>query len=259
MANTIFEQIDDVIEKMQAVIEQELQQNPQFYAQYPMELLTEANPRDIEDVTKRWTLPEPYVYFLQHYVPERVGWATEDYIHLHIFGASELQEGQIGYNYNPVTQEVIEDWPAHYLVIASDEGDPYCLDLSRKDTAVYTALHGQGEWDFSIAYDSLVEFLYSTLVPKGIEVLEPSELADYKYYKLWLMGEGNDRVKTLLFIKKLKNCNVPEARAYLAELPLLVFKGIEQRAMQMEQELKTINADYKMEQIGWEEFIREDA
>ena len=28
--------------------------------------------------------------------------------------------------------------------------------------------------------------------------------------------------------------------------------------MQMEQELKTINADYKMEQIGWEEFIREE-
>lgn len=258
MNKPIFEQIDDVIQKMQMVIQQELQQNPHFYAQYLMELATEADPKDIKEVTQRWALPEPYVYFLQNYVPERVGWETEDYIRLHIFGASELQEGQIGYSYNPVTKEVIEEWPADYLVIASDEGDPYCLDLSREDTAVYTALHGQGEWDFSIAYDSLIEFLYSALLPKGYEAFDASELADFKYYKLWITGEGSDRVKTLLFIKKLKNCNVAEARAYLVELPLLVFKGIEQRAMQMEQELKTINADYKMEQIGWEEFIREN-
>ena len=81
--------------------------------------------------------------FLRHYVVERVTWATGDYINLNIYGARDLIRGQEGYNYNPVTDEMIEDWPHDYLVIATDEGDPYCLDLSRGDTAVLPLPMGQ--------------------------------------------------------------------------------------------------------------------
>ena len=57
-----------------------------------------------------------------------------------------------------------------HLVIASDAGDPYCLDLRRNDTAVFWAEHGAGTWDFQPAFDCLEDFLESVLnVPKTQE------------------------------------------------------------------------------------------
>ncbi|MNJ30600.1 SMI1 / KNR4 family protein [compost metagenome] len=258
MSNHIFEEIDNAIHLMQAAVRKRIELNPTFYEQYKIELLTEASIADIDDILSRWKLPESYVYFLKHYVPMSVAWETEDYIQLEIYGAAGLREGQLGYNYNPVTQEEITDWPKDYLVIASDEGDPYCIDLSRGDTVIYTAVHGQGEWDFSIAYDSLEEFLYSALLPRGLEVDEPSDIVKYNYYKLWITGEGSDRVKTLLFIKKNKKCDFAVAKSYLADVPLLVYKGIEQGARQIEGQLKSIGADYTIEQISFEEFVQDE-
>lgn len=114
------------MEKMQSALEKTRQQNPDFYAKYPMQLLTEAEEQAIRTVSGEWNLPDEYTYFLKHYVPESVSWSTDEYINLFIYGAKDLVEGQSGYNYNPVTEEVITDWPRDYLVIASDEGDPYC-------------------------------------------------------------------------------------------------------------------------------------
>ncbi|MNC62105.1 hypothetical protein D3C75_1120960 [compost metagenome] len=123
---------------------------------------------------------------------------------------------------------------------------------------IYSAMHGQGEWDFSIAYDNLVEFLYSALLPRGLEVEEPSDIVKYNYYKLWITGEGSDRVKTLLFIKKNKKCDVAAAKIYLTEVPLLIYKGIEEGARQMETHLKSIGADYRLEQIDLHEFVQDE-
>ncbi len=126
--------------------------------------------------------------FLRHYVVERVTWATGDYINLNIYGARDLIRGQEGYNYNPVTDEMIEDWPHDYLVIATDEGDPYCLDLSRGDTAVFTAPpHGTGNWHFSMAYDNLILFLESVLIPPSLEEMLPEE-SSVAYYELTITG-----------------------------------------------------------------------
>lgn len=258
MSNPIFEEIDHVIHLMQAAIQKRIELNPSFYERYKIELLTEANRADIDDVITQWKLPEQYLYFLKHYVPKSVAWETEDYIQLEIYGAAGLREGQLGYNYNPVTQEAITDWPRDYLVIASDEGDPYCIDLSRDDTVIYSAVHGQGEWDFSVAFDSLEEFLYSTLLPRELEVDEPSDIVKYNYYKLWITGEGSDRVKTLLFVKKNKKCDFAAAKSYVAEVPLLVYKGIEQGARQMEEQLKSIGVEYRLEQISLEEFVHDE-
>ncbi|GGG06594.1 SMI1/KNR4 family protein [Paenibacillus aceti] len=247
--------IDAIIEKMQEVLDAIRGQNPELYAKYPMHLITEAEEHDVRTVTEQWRLPDEYLYFLQHYVPESLGWSTDEYINLDIYGARDLVQGQLGYSYNPVTDEVISEWPDSYLVIASDEGDPYCLDLSRGDTTIYTAEHGTGSWDFDIAYDNLEEFLHSVLLPRGSGDGEADETEEYNYYKVFITGEGSDKIKTLLFIKKTFSCDYSQAKVYLSSLPLQVFKGIESRAMKIEADLKSIGADYELRQIDFGEFI----
>jgi hypothetical protein len=250
--------IDAVIEKMQEVLEAIRGQDPEFYAKYPMRLITEAEEQDVRTVAEQWPLPDKYLYFLQHYVPESLGWSTDEYINLDIYGAKDIVQGQLGYSYNPVKNEVITDWPDSYLVIASDEGDPYCLDLSRGDTIIYTAEHGTGSWDFDIAYDDLEEFLRSVLLPSSSRDGESDETEEYDYYKVFITGEGSDKIKTLLFIKKTFSCDYSQAKVYLGTLPLQVYKGIEACAMKIETELKNIGADYELRQIGFGEFISPD-
>jgi len=245
-----------VIEKMHAAVEGMRKQDPDFYAKYPMNLRTSAEEQAMRTVTDKWTLPDEYLYFLKHYVPESVSWSNDEYISLQVYGAQDLPEGQLGYNYNPVTQEDLADWPANLLVIASDEGDPYCIDLSRGDTVIYTAEHGMGTWDFDIAYDNLVEFLHSALIPPGFDALGlDGDEKTYDYYKILITGEGKDRVKTLLFIKRTFSCDVARARSLLASVPLLVYKGIEQVAVKVENELQSIGAEYESCQIDWNEFL----
>ncbi len=248
-----YKEIDAVLEKMQEVLAAMREQDPDFYAKYPMQLITEAEEQAIQVVTEQWRLPDEYVYFLKHYVPEMVSWSTDEYINLDIYGAKDLQQGQLGYNFNPVTNEVITEWPNDYLVIASDEGDPYCIDLSRGDTVIYTAEHGTGTWDFSIAYDNLVEFLHSVLIPGGFEEWGTGE--EYNYYKVFITDAGSDKLKTLMYIKKTFSCDYTQARSYLEAAPLLVYKGIELGAAKIEEQLKSIGAHYEMRKIGLDEFL----
>lgn len=251
----VTKEIDAVLEKMQAALANIRQQEPDFYAKYPMNLITEAEELVIESVTDQWSLPEEYVYFLKHYVPESVSWSTDEYINLDIYGAKDLVEGQWGYNYNPVTDEALTEWPRDYLVIASDEGDPYCIDLSRGDTVIYTAEHGTGSWDFSIAYDNLAAFLHSVLVPRGLEEWERDEDEPYDFYSVSIIGQGADKIKTLLFIKKTFSCDFAQAKAYLEAVPLLVYKGLDKGAARMEDQLKSIGADYERRKISLGEFL----
>jgi len=255
-----YKEIDAVLEKMQEVLAAMREQDPDFYAKYPMQLITEAEEQAIQVVTEQWRLPNEYVYFLKQYVPEMVSWSTDEYINLDIYGAKDLQQGQLGYNFNPVTNEVITDWPNDYLVIASDEGDPYCINLLRGDTVIYTAEHGTGTWDFSIAYDNLVEFLHSVLRPREFDAeWESADNEEYEYYNVFISGAGSDKIKTLLFIKKTFSCDYSQAKAYLEAVPLLVFKGIGQVATNIEGELKSIGADYEMRKISFGEFISQSA
>lgn len=253
-----YKELDAVIAKMQAVLEEKRQQNPDFYAKYPMGLLTEAEEQAIRSVTDTWSLPEEYLYFLKHYVPESVAWSNDEYLCIHIYEAKDILSGQSGYNYNPVTDEVLTDWPSDYLVIASDEGDPYCIDLSRGDTVIYTARHGAGSWDFSAAYDNLVEFLHSVLRPGSSEEGENDESEQYNYYNVVITGPGMDKIKTLVFIKKIFSCDFAQAKTYLEEVPLIVYKGIEPGASKIEDQLKSIGAHYELHQISLDEFLSQE-
>jgi len=88
--NEVFKEIDDVIENMRSFILEIQQQDPSFYAVYPM-----VFHKPLEDDGSRlmgslWQLPDEYIYFLKHYVVEGITWNTGDYINLQIFGATDL-------------------------------------------------------------------------------------------------------------------------------------------------------------------------
>ena len=121
-------------------------------------------------IRRRWELPADYWMLLERCCGLRTVWSNDTYEALELWGLDTLVKGQEGYAYNPVEQKVIKDWDEHLVVIASDAGDPYCLDLRRNDTAVFWAEHGAGTWDFQPAFDCLEDFLESVLdVPKTQE------------------------------------------------------------------------------------------
>ncbi len=242
--------LDAVLEQMRDFIE-EFQERE---SAYPMVFHHQAEEDISHFMDSGWSLPAEYVYFLRHYVVERVTWATGDYINLKIYGARDLIRGQDGYNYNPLTDEAIVDWPHDYLVIATDEGDPYCLDLTRGDTAIFTATHGTGSWHFSMAYDNLILFLESVLIPPGLEDMLPVE-SSVAYYELTITGEGKDKLKTLLLLKKLLSYDYSQARKALEQPPLVIYRGVEAGALKLEAELQHIRADFQKKKISLAEFI----
>jgi len=112
-----------------------------------------------------------------------------------------------------------------------------------------------GYWDFSIAYDNLLEFLHSVLQPRSLEDWETGENEQNDYYKVFITGTGTDKIKTLVFIKKMFSCDYAQAKAYLEATPLLVYKGIEQVTAKIEDQLKSIGADYELHKISLDEYL----
>ncbi|SCW60075.1 SMI1-KNR4 cell-wall [Ruminococcaceae bacterium YRB3002] len=113
-------------------------------------------------ISERWNLPKIYLDYLKtHSKGDQLSVEIEDFetTEIYFFGAEDLIEGQFGYSYNPVTEEVIDDWDPNLVVIASSDGDPYCIDISEDDSPVYFAVHGMDEWEWDELSDSLEEFM----------------------------------------------------------------------------------------------------
>lgn len=129
----------------------------------PSDWLVVANMQDIASIEGKWELPPKYLLFLKNYSPLRVSISGKKFIEsLFLYGASELIERQIGYASNSVTHELLADWPPHFVIIADDGGDPYCINIeavSNEDAPIYTAKHGQGEWKFEQVSESFIAFL----------------------------------------------------------------------------------------------------
>jgi hypothetical protein len=74
-------------------------------------------------------------------------------------GEQRLGFKQPGYSWNPLTGEDIEDWDHGWFLIADEGADPIIVDLSRGDTEIWMAWHGQGAWSFFPVADSIGQFL----------------------------------------------------------------------------------------------------
>lgn len=130
----------------------------------PSHWLAPAADEHMQPLRARWPLPAAYATFLRQFSPLRVrglslpGAAAA----LDLYGAAELETGQIGYAIDGRSAKPLNTWPAHLLVIATAEGDPYVLDLSAQadgDAPVLRAPHGAGEWAFEKVAESFVDFL----------------------------------------------------------------------------------------------------
>lgn len=201
-------------------------------------------------IRRRWELPADYWMLLERCCGLRTVWSNDTYEALELWGLDTLVKGQEGYAYNPVEQKVIKDWDEHLVVIASDAGDPYCLDLRRNDTSVFWAEHGAGTWDFQPAFDCLEDFLESVLdVPKTQEY----ETA-YPYHYIRLIVTGiSDTKKALVFLKQhFGDSSFQQTKDRLKELPLLIYSGLDTGTAPLENSLDRWGLMYEKQQISLE-------
>ncbi|MFU2015115.1 hypothetical protein ACM6Q7_08620 [Peribacillus butanolivorans] len=86
-------------------------------------------------------------------------------VSFHLFSKDEFEEGQLGYREDEEGNSFVGnnegDWKESWFVIGYDEdlGDPIFVDIHNKNYPVLTTEHGMGEWEPSVLYDSLEEFL----------------------------------------------------------------------------------------------------
>ena len=148
---------------------------------------------------------------------------------------------------------MIEDWDKHLVVIASDAGDPYCLDLRRQDTAVFRAKHGMGAWDFQPAFSSLEDFLESILdAPK---TREDETTNPYRYFRLIATGIS-DTKKALVFLKQhFGDSSFQPAKEKPKEIPLLIYSGLDTWSTPLENALDRWGILYEKQEISPDEFL----
>ena len=82
-----------------------------------------------------------------------------------LFDGSDITEQQRGYSIGLSGEDLTGpnpgDWQREWLVIGIDEicGDPIFIDTSGDDLPVYTAMHGEGEWEPERIADSFGSFI----------------------------------------------------------------------------------------------------
>lgn len=90
-----FDNIDAALGKMQDILLVFKQQDPDYYAKYPVELTMQTDEQEVNAAIAQWKLqlPEDYIYFLQNYNPKSLYWNNDHYMSLHIYSAQELAAG----------------------------------------------------------------------------------------------------------------------------------------------------------------------
>lgn len=82
-----------------------------------------------------------------------------------LFSESEIDEEQKGYSTDALTGEILSDWKDNWLVIGREDlvGDPLFVDLQAEELPVYTAAHGEGNWNPILVSNSFSGFIESLL------------------------------------------------------------------------------------------------
>ncbi|MBD8590027.1 hypothetical protein IFT92_19745 [Peribacillus simplex] len=86
-------------------------------------------------------------------------------VSFHLLSRDEFEDGQLGYREDEEGNSFVGnnegDWKESWFVIGYDEdlGDPIFVDINNKNYPILTAEHGMGEWEPSVLYDSLEDFI----------------------------------------------------------------------------------------------------
>lgn len=132
------------------------------------------------------------------------------YTEIAFFSPDKLAKEQIGYSIDDNKKSLVTgregDWKKEWLVIGRDGlGDPIIVDQSEANLSVWTAMHGEGEWDPSLIAGSLEAFkkILLNLEHLSKQRTNPADLAKNPISK-------KDQKQ---FIKEIKESN-PEADIY---------------------------------------------
>lgn len=120
----------------------------------------------VASVGQRYGLPRIYRDFLTALGQTGITIVPGPFQALTLYAAPELERAQVNFRgTRPGDESFVapHGWRRSWVVIANDNGDPYFLDVSKQtpdgDCPVWTAMHGTGTWEPSLAASSLAQFL----------------------------------------------------------------------------------------------------
>ena len=110
---------------------------------------------------------------VQHYINLRnklpVDSVSFGYTTVTLFADQELRDAQVGYSISDSGESFVGeqagDWRDSWLVIGYEDlcGDPIFVDLSKSELPVFTAAHGEGDWNTIPIGSSLDGFVQALL------------------------------------------------------------------------------------------------
>ena len=179
-----------------------------------------------------------------------------------------------------------KQWRKSWRVIAHNGmDDPFFVDFALGDASpVYFAYHGAGFWEAIKVAADIVKFeeIFTALAalepPCSIELIAPladlnnefyRELVDdyaqqdeareepgYKYFSVFIENLGADKVKTLVFLKKIfDDESFATTKDRTQNLPLCVFSGIEELSLPLQDKLASLGVKFHAREITFSEFI----
>ena len=204
----------------------------------------------------------------------------------------ELESFQEGYRLTnrKTGEELADDAPGQWrkgrrVIARNGMDDPFFVDFALGDASpVYFAYHGAGSWEPIKVADDIVKFeeiltaLAALEAPCSIEPIAPltdlnnefyRELADdyarkdevreepgYKYFSVFIEDLGADKVKTLVFLKKIfEDESFAATKERTQNLPLCVFSGIEELTLPLQDKLASLEVKFNAREITFSEFI----
>ena len=204
----------------------------------------------------------------------------------------EFESFQEGYRLasRKTGEELADDapgqWRESWRVIAHNGmDDPFFVDFTLGDASpVYFAYHGAGSWkpikvaDDIVKFEEILTALATLEAPCSLDAIAPlvdlnnefcRELADdyarkdearakpeYKYFSLFIEDLGADKVKTLVFLKKIfEDGSFAATKERTQNLPLCVFSGIEELALLLQDKLASLGVKFNAREISFSELI----
>ena len=149
---------------------------------------------------------------------------------------------------------------------------------------MYFAYHGAGSWEPIKVADDIVKFeeiltvlaaleapcsieliasladlnneFYRELVDDYAQANEEVEGKNYKYFSVFIEDLGADKVKTLVFLKKIfEDGSFADTKERTRNLPLCVFSGIEELALPLQDKLASLGVKFYAREISFSAFI----
>jgi len=125
-----------------------------------------VSPAIVASMGQRYGLPRIYRDFLTALGRDSLTIVPGPFQALTLYAAPALERAQVTFRgTRPGDESFVapHGWHRGWVVIAYDNGDPYFLDVSKQtpegDYPVWTAMHGTGTWEPSLAASSLTQFV----------------------------------------------------------------------------------------------------